>query len=300
MYFPLTDKEHIMTHPIGKGMLIWDLTSCCNGNTDSLVTQSLLSGFSWISLKITNGILPFSPYDHQSTYPALLSRTTKALQGAGISVWGWGYTYGVSDLYAQSEATAVVEAMYTHTLDGFLIDAESEYKKPGAYNWAMHYMDILRRDLPDTPLGLCSYRFPSLHREFPWNAFVPRCDFHAPQVYWEGSHTPGAQLERSIRELTAKRYLPIIPIGAAYTTGTWSPTVADLDEFNAKALSVSLPGCGWWSWQHAEAIPEWWNAISAHKWNAIPVVSPIPVLTLEKRVENLELAAISHGWALDR
>ena len=212
-----------MTHPTGKGMLIWDITACSfASHLPGPLAPLLPSSLSWVAIKVTDGILPFAPYQKSKTYPPILANTIKAFKDAGIVVWGWGYTYGVNDLHAQSEAFTAVEAVNRHTLAGFLIDAESQYKQPGAFSWASHYMDTLCEELPSVPIGLCSYRFPSLHREFPWDAFLPRCDFHAPQVYWEGAHTPGAQLERSIRELTGKRYLPIIPIGSAYSTGTWS------------------------------------------------------------------------------
>ena len=39
--------------------------------------------------------------------------------------------------------------------------------------------------------------------DFPFKEFLSVCDFHAPQVYWIGSHNSGQQLADSVAELKA-------------------------------------------------------------------------------------------------
>ena len=147
----------------------------------------------------------------------------------------------------------------------------------------------------------CGKGEPTYHREFSWESFLTRCDFHAPQVYWEGAHNPAYQLDRSIQELAARRALPVIPIGSRYSAGSWSPTVEDMDQFNTREQSLSLPTIAWWSWQHAEEVPKWWEAISVHAWTSpnVGVGSPKPnqpALTLDQRVSRLEdLASMLAG-----
>jgi hypothetical protein len=155
-------------------------------------------------------------------------------------------------------------------------------------------MTTIRTSLPDIALGLCSYRYPSYHPELPWYEFLSRCDFHAPQVYWQDAHNPDYQLRRSVSELSGLRDLPIIPIGAAYSEHGWTPTDTDLKEFADTAKDLQLPGIAWWSWQHAEIEASRWTTISNIQWGNQP--PPPPALTLEERVARLEKLAHEHGW----
>jgi hypothetical protein len=180
---------------------------------------------------------------------------------------------------AKSEATVAVSNIQRFKLDGWLIDAEQQYKRKGAATWAETYMTTLRSGCPDTALGLCSYRFPSYHPELPWSVFLRRCDFHAPQVYWIGAHNPGQQLKTSVTQLRALKDLPVVPVGAAYydTGFSWQPTVAEINEFNQVAQEeLKLRGVSWWEWTEnghgTEFIKEFWTAISKHAWG--PVVPP--------------------------
>jgi len=198
---------------------------------------------------------------------------------------------------AAREAAVTIQCLQNYQIDGFLIDAESQYKRTNARTWAATYMAAVRTASP-APLGLCSYRWPSYHPQLPWREFLAYCDFHAPQVYWALSTNSGEQLRGGVRELLALKNLPVSPVGAAYKEHTWAgPSVAELDEFDATAKELKLPSVSYWSWQHAEANPIWWNAISAHKWQI--TTPPPPVLTLEQRMDRIEKAAQQHGWILN-
>jgi len=278
-----------MNYPVGKGMFIWLLSECAGGDPVALALKTRNAGFSWVAIKVQHWT---NVYQTDLLAPAI-----EALKSVDISVWGWGYVVGANSLrqsIAAREATKTIEVVNAYELDGFFIDAEAEYKRSGSATWAATYMNAIRSTMPELSLGLCSYRFPSYHPELPWGTFLAHCNFHAPQVYWEYSHNPQYQMQRSRNELLALKQLPIVPLGSAYAHGDWRPTVADLDAFNGIVQELELPGISWWSWQHAERVPEWWAAITAHQWVEPPPSPPTleeRVSDLEQRVEALENAA---------
>lgn len=258
--------------PTGKGLQVWNLT-----NPVETADQIIAARFQWVAVKAADGTL-----DHnQKAGPANLLLFVQILHDAGIVVFGWQYVYGANWLgqsFAKLEAEAAIRNIIRFGFDGWLIDAESQYKRLGSAAWADVYMTTLRAGVPGISLGLQSYRFPSLHPEIPWQSFLRHCDFHIPQVYWVQATNPGAQLLRSIRELKALRDLPIVPTGCAYFEHGWGPTVAQLNEFDTAAKSQNLPGVLWYCWddQGLSTHPDWLAAISAHKWVVAPAPLPEP------------------------
>jgi uncharacterized protein YgiM (DUF1202 family) len=67
--------------------------------------------------------------------------------------------------------------------------------------------------------------------------------------------------------------LPIIPTGAAFPEGGWSPTVDDIVEFLDAARANNLSGANFWEWYYARQMTTIWGAISAYDW---PIASPPP------------------------
>lgn len=258
--------------PAGKSVMIWQLKNCCNGSMSALAWQLKDAHIKHAWIKVADGEVDFNA--------DLMAAAVAALREQQIGVWGWQYLYGgnkfIGTSIAAQEAEAAIRNIKRYALDGFVLDPESHYKRPGAQTWASTYMTKLRAVLPDITIGLCSYRFPSLHPELPWQAFLRSTDFHAPQVYWKLATDPGKQLDRSVRELTGLRKLPIVPVGAAFSEGGWSPTVKQIDEFDCEAHLLNLPGVSWWAWDDRgiEAHPDWYNAISNHRWLGGP--GPFP------------------------
>ena len=256
--------------PAGKGVQVWNLT-----NPAETAARIIEAGFQWVAVKAADGTL-----DHnQKAGPDNLWLFVDALRKAGIEVYGWQYVYGANYLgqpFPKGEAEAAIRNIQRFKFDGWLIDAESEYKRKGSAAWADIYMTTLRTSLPWVALGLQSYRFPSLHPELPWQSFLRHCDFHAPQVYWVGSSNPDAQLRKSTNELNVLRRLPIVPTGSAYYERGWGPTPQQLDKFDATAKGLSLPGVLWYCWddQGLSTHPDWLAAIKAHKWPG--VIEPPP------------------------
>jgi hypothetical protein len=283
------NDEVYVNYPQGKGILIWQLQTCAGDNPSDLAGRAKAAGFAWVAIKVQDGVRIYQE--------ERLTEAISALKSNGIYVWGWGYLYGADwrkSSQARTEAQITIQVILQYQLSGFLIDSESPYKRAGARSWATVYMSTVRTTLPDIPLGLCSYRYPSYHPELPWHEFLSRCNFHAPQVYWQGSHNPGYQLRRSVTELRALRDLPLVPVGAAYSERDWAPTEPDLKEFNDTARELQLPGLAWWSWQHAESDAARWSTISSFRWEPQP--EPPTTFTLEERVAHLEKLAREHGW----
>src|SRR3989304_321851 len=77
--------------------------------------------------------------------------------------------------------------------------------------------------------GLTSYRYPQLHYQLPYAQFLERCDFAMPQVYFEFSHNPEDQLERTVAQYQALRPArPIFVTGPTYSHTAWRPAPAEV------------------------------------------------------------------------
>ena len=231
---------------------------------DPIVQAALDLGLDWVAPKVSNGIFKYNRRWTGVAYvDDILPPLVKGLQGAGIKVHGWQYIYGWPG-FAERYAQQAIDRFHQLGLDGLMINAEKEYK--GKPKEANDYASILRARLPDVPIGLSSYRYPSYHSDFPFWEFARWCDYHSPQVYWLGAHNPREQLEKSIGELTTIIDLPIVPAGLAYTEGGYAPpTVAEMDEFHQAVLDFGLPANLWWEWWRASQIDRL-KDIAAHTW----------------------------------
>lgn len=249
------DERLINRVPNGKGILIWQLKKCADGNMELLAQKARESNFKWVSIKVA---------ERKTTYNVpLINDAIRELRENGIAVWGWGYIYG-DDPIGEAESNANIISQLN--LDGYFIDAESEYKRPNMKEKAKIYTKRLS-DLTNKPLGLCSYRYPEYHREFPFAEFLEICDFHAPQLYWIGANkdnAPQIQMEVSWNQLKKIRDLPFVPIGVACShplgDKIWNPTVKQLENFRDYCESKDL-GYGYYNWDAAEKNPDWWKVL---------------------------------------
>jgi hypothetical protein len=258
----------------GKGFMIWKIPSCESGNPANIASAAHAAGLSHVHIKIANGI---NPYNIDTTHAIdLVPPVVSALKGYGIQVWGWHYVYGDDPA---GEARIAATRVKQLGLDGYVIDAESEYKQPDREDNAILFMSELRRELPQTPVALCSYRYPNLHRELPWAAFLDRCDYNMPQVYWEQAHNPGEQLRSSVKQFQALvPYRPIIPTGPVYRAGGWEPTAVDLVDFMDTAKTLNLNAVNYFAWDYGRSILQpLWNTVASYNWGSPPVYQDIPV-----------------------
>ncbi len=244
----------------GNGFYIWKIENCEKGSPQEIASTAKEAGLSHVLVKVADRFYPhnISPDGKQDYVPPL----AEALHAQGIQVWGWQYVYGYEPI---PEARMAIQRISQLELDGFVIDAEKEYKLPGRDQAARRYLGELRSRFPDFPLALSSFRFPTLHPQIPWSTFFEHVNLNMPQVYWEKAHNPAAQLARTLREfrnIAPRR--PVFPTGAAYKGGGWRPTVEDVTEFMKAVKSNGLAGCNFWGWEFCRRdLPEIWKAIAA-------------------------------------
>jgi hypothetical protein len=258
--------------PHGRGFFIWQTAPDRIAPPAEAARQARDAGLSWVAIKAQNGIGRYNA--------SAIGDYCRAFDGEGVEVWLWGYLYGADMLrrsQARLEANMTADVCAELMPAGWIADPEAEYKRPGAAEWANTYLTALRAEMPDLSVGLCTYRYPSYHPEFPWRAWLggsSGADFHAPQVYWMGAHNPAQQLLKSVNELKALKDIPVVPVGAAYTEGGFEPTVPEMDAFHEQVVRLGLPGEFWWEWYFATVRrPQFWAAIARHAWPA-PVEAP--------------------------
>lgn len=261
-----------------KGFYIWQIARIEGGNVDLIADLAEEANLKHVLIKIADGI---SSYNMSSTSGDLVPPLVNAFEAKGIECWGWHYIYGRSP---SNEATKAIQRVQETGVVGYVIDAEGEFKAPGMEVAARSFMDTLRRGLPTFPVGLSSYRYPTLHQEFPWDDFLSKCNYALPQVYWVANHNPAEQLERCLAEYSVITSLPIIPTGSAYAQGDWIPTPSDLIEFLDSATENNLEGANFWEWYTARQNPELWQTIAEYDWNGESPPIPPPSTTLRVRV----------------
>lgn len=246
----------------GKGMFIWMIRHTMGGDVNLIADTLEAAGITnaWIKVADGSGRYNIDPWG-QDRVPGLVA----ALRMRGISAWGWQYIYG---RYPDSEADMAIRRIREFDLDGFVVNAELEFKAAGMGEVAKRYMRRLRNAFPDLPIGISSYRFPILHREFPFDAFLAFCDFAAPQVYWAGATNAGAQLVRCLNEyknLSVKR--PIYPTGAAYQEHGWTATANQMIDFMQTAKNYKLPGFNFWEMRACQLyVVGGWRAVHEFEW----------------------------------
>lgn len=256
----------------GKGFFIWKIQNCEGGDAARIASEAKKAGLTHVLIKIANGI--YSDNLDLDRKVDLVPPVAQALRSAGIEVWGWHYVYGDSPT---SEAQIAIRRVQELDLDGYVIDAETQYKASGKELSAKLFMQELKAGLGDTvPVALSSYRYPSLH-PIPWNQFLEKCDYIMPQVYWMQANNPGDQLEQTLREYESpsiKYHLPIIPVGAAFKENGWEPTKDEVVEFLDTAQSLNLTAANFWDWYSCREIlkpkNEVWEVIARYDWNTSP------------------------------
>ncbi len=273
----------------GKGFFIWKIRDCEGGSASGIAAAAQSAGLSHVLVKIADGMNP-SNVD-SATGVDYVPAVVQSLHAVGIQVWGWHYIYGGDP---DGEAWNGGRRAKELGLDGYVIDAEMEYKASGMDLAARRYVSDLDGYLGSIPMALCSFRFPSYHKEFPWTAFLDRSDFNMPQVYWEQAHNAGAQLTRSFREFQSlSPYRPYLATGSAYSNKGWSPTASDINEFLTTAVSLNIPAVNFFSWDYCRKyLPELWSVVAAFPYPTDQHAGIVQKLLNALNSHNAEAAAL--------
>lgn len=256
----------------GKGFWIWKIGHCDDGDPVAIAQRAVDAKLTHVLIKIADGSSWVYNYN-TTTMTDKVPPVAKLLHEAGIEVWGWHYVYGDAP---RKEARLGASRVNELNLDGYVIDAEGEYKQAGKRQAAVVYMEELRKYLPKTPIALSTYRYPRLHTSFPFVEFLERCDIAMPQVYWIQAHNPVEQLERSLAQYTDMRPArPYIPVMSTYSSKTWSASAQEITDFMQRALELGLTAVNGYSWDCATR-PRYtyqWDAVADFDW---PTSAPQP------------------------
>ncbi len=270
----------------GLGAMVWKLRNWESGSPVLQAEQCKKYGLSWISIKIVNGVDRKWEGSIGKQNADLMRATVEELVKNGVTVIGWGWTYGFQP---REEADKTKELMAEYAQFGmtklFQIDAESHYMY-GMRNEAIVYSQWLDDDATMSQM-LCSYRFPlTFQPSFPVREFMHICEFANPQVYFIGDNRPDAgalQLERSYLEYKGIKDVPFIGIAPTYrAAGGWRATRGQLAGFFQKAKDLGNPAVG--IWDLPQATTDQLNAFLDVDWDNEPQ-NPDP---LEDRVAKLE------------
>ncbi|MFN2305232.1 MAG: nuclear transport factor 2 family protein, partial [Anaerolineales bacterium] len=256
----------------GKGYYIWIAKQCEQGDPDRIAALAREANLSHVLIKIADGTFPYNvDLDNGFDYARPIVRR---LQQQNIQVWGWQYVYGD---YPDQEAEIAIARSLELGVNGFVVNAESQYKSISKAPAASRYMNILRNNLGSMPIALSSYRYPSYHAQFPWQNFLDRCDYNMPQVYWMQTHNnAGQQLQRSVNEfMNLRPFRPIIPTGATFKEHGWVPYASEVVEFMQTAKKLNLSAINFWYWEGCRRdLPHLWDVVSDFQYgNSAPQVS---------------------------
>lgn len=257
-----------MTIPIdlkGKGWWVWYIPDIEGGDVSKIVVKCREADISHLIIKIANGVYGYGISDTGVDQAKALVDEIHA-RAPNMKALGWTYTYASN---TDAEVAKAVERIDETGVDGFVVDAEAQYKVSGGAAIAEKFMSKLRAELPNMAIGLSSYRYPSLHPEFPWSTFRKWVNYDMPQVYWEQNHNVVYQLEKSYGEFLAMNpKLPYIPTGSAYKRGEWQATPADVLSFLQTAKNnLKLQAANFWEWGRMSLyVPDLWQPIADFDW----------------------------------
>jgi len=262
----------------GKGLWIWYASQLLTHyqTIEKALDSAVENGFSYIIPKFANGYLPWLPNTKGGKH---LHRLFDGARERGLKIYPYHYSYSTINLVSW-EIESVVSAFSEYGGDGIVEDAEGEYKRAGSDVFARELVSGIKEAI-DVPIGYSTYRYPSIHQDFPFRAFDEVCDFRVPQVYWEGAHNPAYQLEKSYNEYQRLSDKPYCPVGAAYEHA-WQPTPEDVDGFDFKAHELMLDAVSWWRWDEALRL-NLYDDLCQHNWP----VNGIPYLTDKEKLDIL-------------
>lgn len=258
----------------GKGYYIWIVKQCERGDPDRIAALAREANLTHVMIKIADGVFPYN-VDLDNGYD-YVRPVVKKLHEQNIAVWGWQYIFGG---YPSQEAEIAVKRSIELGIDGFVVNAEHEYKQPNKAAAASRYMNILRSNLGSIPIALSSYRFPSYHPSFPFSNFLDRCDYNMPQVYWMKSHhNAGAQLMRCVNEFKKIRpFRPIIPTGPTFKEHGWVPRESEVIEFMEVAKKLNIPAVNFWEWGRCRRdLPHFWDLVKGYPYHGPSQATSLP------------------------
>lgn len=192
---PPPPKEAAVKLPrwiIGKGLWIVDLDKTEGGDLAAIVKKAKKYRADCLIVKLFDSEyaagpwwLPFEQdgvkYDIQEKAKELVALA----HAQDLRIYAWGYVYG---LHPDREISLARESLLLG-VDGFIYDAEGQYKGRGAAAEAVASAVRQWRDKyhPEQLLGFSSFDGTLVHgnKGFPYAAFDRHCEVFLPQTYWK-------------------------------------------------------------------------------------------------------------------
>lgn len=249
--------------PEGVGMYIWNLRAELseNGGIQGVVEKFQKANLKFAFIKMVDGPSKYNEYAtpaNDETADTLLTALVVKLVDAGVDVYSWGYYYGI---LPKREAIITNQRLdqFGDYLSGHIINAEVEFKRDTKKmaEVAKTICAEIKTKNPSLPIGISTYRFPTWHMAFPFEAFMRYVDWYEPQMYWIGANNPIQQLERAIVEWRALEQRiglaekPIIPAGPVFKEYGWTPKDQEILDYVAACKKFGLLGTNFWVSQHA-------------------------------------------------
>ena len=208
-------------------------------------------------------------------------------RGMGVSLW-----VPVSLVYPHDQARAIQVEYDRYEPDRVILDAERR--------WVNNYGPNTRRFLEalgvmPCPVGLSSYRRPSLHTEVRWQTWLTTkvdgqyvIDFQASQLYplgwmsaagWVYQYRLDIDDNERQHRLAGRPDIPWLPFVPAFTEGVdpygnpWYPRVDGLSaamDYMATRLGPRLLGLNWWSLDQNMAVDPRLRPVYDYVAGAIP------------------------------
>lgn len=222
--------------------MVWQLGLC--GTANALADICDAYNIAGVTIKVLNSYNKFNAKEGDAPLIEYIS----ILRNRGLIVEGWGYHYPGSP---KRQGEAITERYQTLALDGYQINVEAQYKLIGEAKSAAAFKTMADQIPPGMRVTVCTYRFPSVHREMPWKFMSdhPAVDGWTPQVYWALSDNPVEQLHQCIYEYNAIDNKPLYPVGPTFgqnfktgkdTAVYWTPTEQELINFREACLDGGL------------------------------------------------------------
>jgi hypothetical protein len=281
---------------LGKGYYMWQLARCDDADPARIRARAQAADLSHVLIKIADGGGWEYNVDKERDVD-LVPPVLRELRQAGIQVWGWHYVRGDSPL---AEAQLAIKRISELGVDGYVIDAEHEYRDRAKAPAAARFMQEVRKAYPNLPMALSSYRYPRSHPALPFKEFLEGCDFAMPQVYFEMAHNPEEQLQRCVDQyMSLPQARPVIPTAPTYRRGDWQPTPDEIHRFFDFSKHLGLQAANAWSWDFATREPyvELFQSVADYPWPTKPPIADMP----ERLVGRLNQRDASHvaGLYLD-
>ncbi len=273
----------------GKGMWIWQIWNCENGNLDSITSRLKKSGVTWVAVKLGDSNSFYDGaggtlYGWASTYGGFAA-VINSFHNNGIKVYGWGYIYGASKWSGGgTEAGVTNEILSIPGIDGFIIDAEVEFEASGMTAVAAQYLNTVRAAHPSSFVALTSFARVT-GQPIPWTTFLSGCDANMPQAYWALRPTSVSSEfsamwndfesweETWISEGYISSIKPIVPIGCENSEGETSYQMhyGDIQQFCNLAQNAGYVGVSLWEYTGMDTMN--WRDY-ANSWQNLPPTTP--------------------------